>query len=208
VYQIQQGAVLEIRERYRVANQEVMNIHHYKYTDPSAITNGGGIAYQVAEAWQNDNDDSHWAKAVLYLISSAYLRYKVQAQWIWPTRYMVQDYLTTRAGIGTGGMTNPSDSLSFERRGEKANRHSIGGVRVSGLDAGMISNGQVTAAGASIAVSCAVALVQPIGPPWYPINLSPIIWNRKDPNASEPVFTGGYAPEVHTMKRRVVRRGI
>jgi hypothetical protein len=209
-YSISPGAILQLTCRYALVTgtDEALTTHHFVYSGP-AITDGALEARTAAQEWMTVA--SRWAQLWKVTASDLVGLHDVWGQWIHPIRYQKQDAaLPTVFGTQSVPPAPPGTSVALERRGDIANRHGVGGVRVPATNStindavdGLILAGQRPAW---------QALADSMNDSWSTAStpggtFTPIIYNRAAPSASVIVTQGILHLQIRTMRRRVVGRG-
>ena len=140
-------------------------------------------------------------------LASSYEKGVIRIQKIFPTRMIHMDF-NQDPGQGTiaGAALSPGTSGAITKRGEIANRHSIGGVRMPSVPVAWSSSGLLTSPGIGAYASFANTLndqITTVGA----VTLEPIIFNRTAPANSQKTTTLVVQDTIRTMARRVLRRG-
>jgi len=209
-YSISPGAILQLTTRYALVTgtDEALTTHHFVYSGP-AIPDGALEARTAAQEWMTVA--SRWAQLWKATATDLTGIHDVWGQWIHPIRYQKQDAaLATVFGVLPGTVAPPGTSVAIERRGDVANRHGVGGVRVPATNSEIASNVDgLIAAGLRPAWQ---ALADSVNDSWSTAStpggtFTPIIFNRSAPSASVIVTQGILHLQVRTMRRRVVGRG-
>lgn len=202
-YPVATGAIAELQYRYTIANQQCINVFHYRLqTD---IIDGG--------AWMI-NAITNWMDTLGVVIqsyqTSEVTQIHVRGQWVYPTRYVAVEYTPADS---VGGDAAPAVSIGtsivMRRRSEVASRSArgriyIGGVSKARTDVGTIKDIEYGGINGNLQPVMLSSLVDP-GPV---ISALAVIWSYSDPTHSDEVVTAELDPNLRYQRRREVGRGI
>lgn len=209
-YTIAAGSILQLTCRYRLTStpDEALTTHHYQLVN---LNIPDGAAEAVAAAQEFMTVASRWGQLWRAVSSNLVELHDVWAQWIYPIRYQKQDAnLPSLSGTINSPPAPPGTSVALERRGDKANKHNVGGVRVPGAPMDIAGDGSGQILGGYVAAWNALAST--LNDSWSTAlnpgsSYIPVIYNRAAPTTSAPVTNVILHQTVRTMRRRVVGRG-
>ena len=195
-YAVPAGAILECRLRSTLFNQVVINVFHYR----SLTTYGDGQA--ALEAAAQDFNDVVWS-AFAPQLAQEILATKIDAQWVFPTRFRVYTLTADPAGGQSAGHTNNTGTALVVRRfGEQANKHNQGRVFVYGIPNANEASGQwngafVAGAALDLRDACKAVIQTAIGE-----QLMPVIWSAPEANIGVPIVGAAVDPIIRYQRRR------
>jgi hypothetical protein len=209
-YGISTGAILQLTCKYAVSTavDVAMTTHHYLYTGPAIVD---GAAEAVAAAQEFKTQAGRWGQLWKATASELATLFEVEGQWVFPTRYQKRsDGLTFVSGTIVDTLAPPATSVAIERRGDLANRHSVGGVRVPATPSTISQNGDGRILAAYLPAWQALAAFMPtaFSTAANPGGThTPVIYQRGNPAGSIVVKQGILHQTLRTLRRRVVGRG-
>lgn len=212
-----ENSILEAKWIYQVNGQTLMNVFHYQLpvqvnnVDPVLVTDsflnflsnaGGGSIIEDITNIQGTNVS--WVKAT--------------AQIVWPVRYIMREAVVLAAGTGGATCTAQNVQCSIMKRGERADRHNVGGFHIGGLASNQYSNGLVTAPCLAKMQDVADGLSQDVadgvtGQQWEPVILNKLPVPNTDPvkykiSGGAQILSWLPLQPLRVMNRRTVGRGI
>lgn len=205
MYTINGGAIVEVRVLGKIEQQDVINVLHWRY-DPSGATiaDGGaelGLLFNALAA------ANKFLQRLAQATSTDYTPARVAMQWIHPTRYVSRFFDNPYpAGTIAGGCMPSNVAMAITKRGEIADRHSIGTLHIGGIPrvnvVGSFVNGAQMLLMEDVA-SESISNLTVAGTRTY----SPVIYDKAAPAGSVTPRTQGVQPELRTMHRRTVGLG-
>jgi hypothetical protein len=202
---VQGGDILQVSFRGLVYGQRMITILHYRAEEFSTTTELQQTYIQTAAQLQGGAGTPH--QEYMDCLASSYTNAQMRVQKIYPTR-MIHRTFTAATVIGqvSGAALSPGTSGSITKRGEVANRHSIGGVRMPAVPLAWSVDGMLSATGTVQYADFASTLTQLLTLTGGLV-LKPIIFNRTTPVDSQSITTLIVQDTIRTMSRRVLRRG-
>jgi len=187
----------------RQAGQMIMNTYHY-YTNGDPIP--GTLAWAAAAA-------ADWSALTagradfMAMFNPLYEVRSVSVQLIWPTRYARGPFIQTPpvAGTRAGTITPPGTQWSATTLTDATGASSHGGNRYAGLNVADTDLGEITGAFGIVANDGVAPLYTDIA--LQGVALTPLVYNRNDPESSNPIANFIIEDQIRTMRRRVVGRG-
>jgi hypothetical protein len=202
---VNNGALLEVIIRSRLAAQNQMTVLHYIIEEMSAPADQFSLLETV--------DDRLAAADGIYdaiaNVSGNDCEFQeVQLQWIHPFRYAYRRFASMPLiGQYDGVSYPPNVSATITKKGEEANRRNIGSVHMPNVPAGSDDEGLWVAPVLDLLTTLATRLKTP-----YTLattgTITPVIYNKDVPANSVKVFTTVVQPEVRVQRRRTVGLGI
>lgn len=195
----------------RLAGQRIINTHHYRVTDApvSPVTVDWWVNY--AEMQTALSGAVNLTGTFLDSLSNEYTLEFIRLQKLLPTRVMFRDVQKNLTGSIAGAASPPNTAVSVERKGQNADRHSIGRVQLAGPVAANVAAGEITNAYRLIINDFADRLKQNFVTAGG-VTLEPVLLGYTLPPVVVPVVTPVVATktfiEVRTMHRRTVGLGI
>lgn len=144
----------------------------------------------------------------LNCISNVWEATSITSQIIYPIRYVGQSLLKGGEFGSVSGTALPvGNMVAITKRAEIAGPHGVGGVRMPGVPTSHAFESMVTANG-FLAYNIMALELTDNQTPTGGQNWNPIIFNRSSPATSAPIESASTQPQIRTMSRRVVGRGI
>jgi len=198
-YPVVTGSILELTLEGRHEGQQIMNVFHYKLTSPATLTNGrDAIAAVLIGADAPGGLAALWRACLSIQVTDLTMR----GQWIVPERFAyVRLALTGGSGSVAGDAMPVNTAITVTRRGQEANRQSVGSTHIGGVPAGAITNGQLNVLFLDAYDAFAAKTIQPLLSLDPAYEMSPILFNKEAPGDSK-------VPEAYTLNTyaRVMRR--
>lgn len=202
------GDIFSVIQEYRHDLQQVLFTMHYRLDlqgDPpqSVVATCGFLADQV-----NNPGGLNDVLAACY--SSDGISGRVLVQDIWPIRYA---YVEVDAANAAGAIAvvslPPNVAHALVVRGELATRHDRGTKHVGIAPDTFSLNGLITAAGLAAldALGSSVKQVLSLGAAYPTATMTPIMFSKSAPGASEAIKTWTTPATTRVMRRRTVGRG-
>lgn len=207
-YQVPNDSIVQAILRGRQANQECMNVLHYRPADPPAgdIADGLGNLEEIRAIL--DINPGGWSDLLSQCCQEDFTIDYVQLQYIWPTRmsyYRVAAEVL--AGIRVGPPAPPNVQASVTFQGDAVGRHNRGAMRIPGLLAEDVTEGRISASLAADLNTLGDFLLTPFTPPTSALEYELVIFQRLAPGASLPVTHKTVQTTSRVERRRTVGLG-
>lgn len=187
--------------------QTVMSVFHYQYIGPTTIADG---AAALDTLLSNQFEPGSLLDKYLLACNADLKVTNINAQLVAPGRFAKLSQLPA-VGYSQGriaGTPLPSSTaVAITKRGDSANRHSVGTLHMGGVDSASVADSVLTEAGKLLYAAVAGTLYFNIQAN-VDESFRPIIFNRAGPTSSVRVTAATKQNNVRTMRRRVVGRGI
>jgi len=206
-YEVDSGAILEITIRGTLAGQTTLTLFHYRLTVLTA--QDGLAAIDATNAAFNTALPSSMLGAYTDCQSNQQSIDQIVYQWIYPTRYarVIKTPAILTGAIDAAALP-PGSAAAFTKRTDFAGPHSHGTLHLPGAPLQFANEGVWDPAEAATAFLGLIALMNDVLPSSGAGDMTPIIFTRIIPANSQVITSASYMPEIRTMKRRVVGRGI
>lgn len=205
-YPVVTNGIMEATIVQTLYSQTMLSIFHYKLTS-SGVLDGGTVLDEFSNIWGLDAEFS-MVKAFSQAQSENVVYNSVVLQWIAPSRYARRVYLSDIiAGTRTGSAISPQTAAAITRQTDLPRPHGVGTLHLGGLLASDVTSGQWNTTGREKIADLSAFLFREYTTPSTNV-LTPVVFNRAVPANSEKVIRAVGQPQVRTMRRRVVGRGI
>lgn len=140
------NAIMEAKLHYRANNQECQNVLHYAPPAAGGIGDEITITDTFLDAF-NTNVVTSLIDSMTELMSNTVTIYKLTAQLIYPTRFIIRSVNVAYPGKLVGACDNQNIALTVTKRGREANKHNKGSFHLGGLGNQVVAQGRLNAAG-------------------------------------------------------------
>lgn len=201
-YAIPASSIIEVRRKGLLDGQLVMNVFHYINVE---LQTDGQAALQSMLAQFDDDMAGPLANCQTDAVTNLIL----EAQVIWPTRYMYEQRSPTQT---TGTLESPTDpsgvAAVVRRRGQLANRQNMGRIYIAGIPsdatvASMLTNTYVFTSLQNVVD----AMTQPLVGTTPAGTYVPVIYGGSSEGLAAVVVQSTYDQVVRYQRRREVGRG-
>lgn len=207
------GDVVELTCFGKQDSQAILNVFHYKYRSLDVVDTDAAYTDLMQELIA-DFRNQVWAPAVAPWRGGVAVQYRMERIRAQKVSYGARHYFVEEAvnqdGTGGGTALPSATQLTVTLRGTQVGKGLTGGKRFSGLTTGDFTagvwNNVIQAQWNVIAQNLVKPLVISFIPPGF--KFDPVIWSITRPLGNNQVRAAIVQPEVRTMKRRVVGRGI
>lgn len=208
-YTLPLDTVFELQLRYRISNQLIMIVRHYKqnFDVATEFTDGGQSILDFMNSWDNAVDGITTTLAV-YATNEVHFE-QIVGQAIYPNRKAYQ-VAVPAVLVGTPVPPTMSQNLTlpvtFQTDG--AGRGERGNVFLAGWEAAAEDNGRITAVAQSHMGAVATTMTRSLSDAGAEHTVHPIIWSRATPALYKPITHYTTQSVVRTMSRRTVGHGV
>ena len=198
------GDVVEVAFEGVHDQQRVLNLFHYRIdkSDPAAVTQASFINSLHAKL----NATGGLIPTFLAAVSGDYLLSDVRYQFQYPTRWAAVTKDVGEVGGGPASLP-PADSATFTLRAEQAGRRYRRSLHLPALPADWVSEGLIETGFMTNFNDLGAKLIEKINISTG-LDATPVILHRAAYGSSPQIADFSIVPQVRTMKRRVVGRGI
>jgi len=205
-YPVATNSILEATINQTLYGQTMLSIFHYKLTS-SGVLDGGVVLDDFNLVWGRDEDGA-MMRGFSNAQSENVVYNSVVLQWIAPNRYARRIYVSDiTGGVVVGAAISPQTSAAITKQSDLPRPHGVGTLHLGGLLASDATSG-LWGTGARAKLATLSGYMSTEYTTAGGSVLTPVIFNRVVPSASEKIITAVGQPQVRTMRRRVVGRGI
>lgn len=205
-YTVGNGDILEVSFSMRQFGQNMLSVFHYQLQLGGAPVDGLSLI-TAADAVINLTTAGSLLADHVTAVHETVSYQEIVYQWIYATRRArVTKTPALLLGDVTGTPLPPNSAAAVTKRSDTAGRHGVGTLHMPGLAIESVSDGVLNATGLAyytpILTSVGTTITPAIGQ-----KLIPVIYNRSNPELSQPISTALIQDSVRTMHRRTVGVG-
>jgi hypothetical protein len=205
MYNINDGAILEVSVRSLYQTQRLLTVRHFKLIAPTPVD--GPTFINAIDAPMQSNFANGWIGKLIDLYSDAVINEEVVYQWIAPNRFArIVKVPTAPNGGRAGAEAPPNVAAFFQETSDVAGRHGHGGVHAGGLLVQDLNGGFVDPAYRALTAGF-IASLSHVYDDLGGHSVFPVIFNRAAPSLSVPITGANLKDTVRTMHRRTVGLG-
>lgn len=136
------GDIMEVRVGYLVNDVQCFNVLHYRAEAYFTVDN---MAYlqDFVDNYAGSGNGTFTGEFAKVMSDEVTIN-RVEAQWVWPTRYRYIFEVQNTPGLIVAPCDAQNVQGSITKRGLLGNRHNIGGMRVGGLPISAYNAGELT----------------------------------------------------------------
>jgi len=207
-YPLTQGDIVQVTMVTQMPSVvKILNTYHYRYISPTAVPDGRAALLNFLEDWGNVGSTQTIPHAIRAMLSDQAVIEEVWAQKIYPIRYGKVTLDVNHVGLRPEEPLPALAQFSVTKKGDLAERSSIGNNRYSGIAENLEAQGQLTG-GAMLMANILVAntirvITDDLGREW-----EPIVLRRLTPGVSSKVVEAKTTGIISTQRTRVSFRGI
>lgn len=208
-YTIAAGAICEVQCRGSLFGQQVLMVRHYQRNveESDELPDGKAALSSILDSF--DAPDTGWTATAKAYWTVDFTVQSVRAQWIYPTRYA---YLDRAPAFGAGTQAPPTvpqnATCVITLKSDFGGRHGNGNVFLTGFEQAQTFGGIWTGLQLGHMAVLGDFLTQTFSFDEGAHEMLPVIYRRALPNASATVTGYAVQPEIRTMRRRTVGRGV
>lgn len=210
-------SILEVRVGYRVNSEQCYAVLHYRNVITNLTLDQAEVMQEMLDTLGGTGNGTFVGEFAKVMSTTATLN-SVAFQMIYPTRYKSKIETFTTTGTVAGDASAQNVQASITKRGDIANRHNVGGLRIGGLSPTSYASGLITGGQETLLEGLIDFLVDDIQNGAGDVVFSPAIANK------EKVVVGGkdkwvlfgstiitswaVEPQLRTQRSRTKGRGI
>ena len=207
-YTIQTGDIVQLTMvTHMPAVVKILNTFHYRYKGTATIADGRAGLLTFMTDWSNPGAANTIVSRLRAMLSDQAVIEEIWGQKVYPIRYGKVVLDTNHVGLRPEEPLPALAQFHVLKKGELAERSSIGGNRFSGIAENLEAQGSLTGAGMLMANLLADAIndtfTDTATRDW-----EPIVYRRLTPGVSSPVVEAKTSGVIGTQRTRVSFRGI
>jgi len=211
------GSILEVRVGYKVNDQQCYAVLHYQTVVTDLGLNQADVMEEMLGTLGGAGNGTFIGEFADVMSGDAVLN-SCAFQMIYPTRYKSKIETFTTTGTVAGACPAQNVQGSITKRGDIADRHNTGGLRIGGLSSSNYSGGSINAGQKTLYETLILFLAEDIQNGAGTVVFSPAIANKVltvidgDDHwvlyGSTPVTTWAVEPQLRTQRSRTKGYGI